>query len=127
MEHNNHLDEVVEKSQEEKARERRGLTTAEAEKLYETVGFNELPYVEVSLVWLFFAQFTGVMPFMLEIACILALAVQSWIDFAIIAGILICNGVLGFHEELKAKQSLVNSLYFPFPIFLCSDKIFLLL
>jgi magnesium-transporting ATPase (P-type) len=98
----------------EKAHERQGLTTAEAEHLYETVGFNELPYVEVSLFWMFFAQFTGVMPFMLELACVLALAVQSWIDFAIIAAILICNGVLGFMEELKAKQSLVKELLFPF-------------
>jgi magnesium-transporting ATPase (P-type) len=98
----------------EKAHERQGLTTVEAEHLYETVGFNELPYVEVSLFWMFFAQFTGVMPFMLELACVLALAVQSWIDFAIIAAILICNGVLGFMEELKAKQSLVKKASLPF-------------
>ena len=46
------------------------------------------------------------MPYMLEIAAILALAVQDWIDFAIIAAILLCNGYLGFHEELKSKASL---------------------
>jgi H+-transporting ATPase len=86
--------------------ERAGLTTAQAEKLYETVGFNELPHVEVSLFWLFFVQFTGVMPYMLEIAFILALAVQSYPDFAIIFGIVLTNGVLGFTEELKAKQAL---------------------
>eukprot|EP01040_Poterioochromonas_malhamensis_P003527 gene3527-3768_t len=106
MEHNDNSDPIVTKNEEERARERRGLTTAEAEKLYETVGFNELPHVEVSLVLMFLSQFTGVMPYMLEIACILALAVQSWIDFAIIAAILICNGCLGFLEELKAKKSL---------------------
>lgn len=44
---------------------------------------------------------------MLEIACILALAVEDWIDFAIIAAIVLCNGYLGFTEELKAKASLV--------------------
>jgi H+-transporting ATPase len=102
------MEMVDSKQQEQKALERRGLSTAEAEKLYETIGFNELPHVEVSLFWLFFSQFTGIMPFMLEIACILALAVQSFIDFAIISAMLICNGVLGFHEELKAKQSLVS-------------------
>ena len=85
-----------------------GLTTAEAEKLYEEVGFNELPYVEVSLFWMFVGQFMGVMPYMLEIACILALAVESYIDFAIIAAILLSNGFLGFHEELNAKASLVS-------------------
>lgn len=89
-----------------------GLTTAEAQKLYEEVGFNELPHVEVSLYWLFFAQFTGVMPYMLEIACVLALAVESFVDFAIIAAILLCNSILGFTEELKAKSSLVSCAYF---------------
>ncbi len=86
-----------------------GLTTQEAQQLYETVGFNELPHVEISLYWIFFAQFTGVMPYMLEIACVLALAVQSFVDFAIIAAILLSNAILGFSEELKAKTSLVRS------------------
>jgi magnesium-transporting ATPase (P-type) len=94
--------------------ERSGLTTAEAEELYESVGFNELPYVEVSLLWIFFTQFTGLMPYMLELACILALAVQDYIDFAIIAAIVLCNGYLGFHEELKAKASLVNCYWYSF-------------
>jgi magnesium-transporting ATPase (P-type) len=88
--------------------ERCGLTTAQAEKLYETVGFNELKHVEVSIFWLFFLQFTGVMPYMLEIAFILALAVQSYPDFAIIFGIVLCNGCLGFTEELKSKAALVR-------------------
>ena len=85
-----------------------GLTSAEAERLYEEVGFNELPHVEVSLVWMLLGQFMGVMPYMLEIAAILALAVESYIDFAIIAAILLSNGLLGFHEELNAKASLVS-------------------
>ncbi len=101
---------------------RAGLTTEQAEKLYETVGFNELPHVEVSLLYILFVQFTGLMPYMLELACILALAVQDWIDFAIIAAIVLCNGYLGFTEELKAKASLVSheiiiSLFFLFLIF----------
>ena len=83
------------------------MTTEQAEELYLTVGFNELPHIEVSLYYIFFIQFTGLMPYMLELACILALAVQDWPDFAIIFAILFCNGSLGFHEELKAKASLV--------------------
>jgi H+-transporting ATPase len=51
-------------------------------------------------------QFTGTMPYMLELACILSLAVSDWVDFAIIAAMILCNGYLGFHEELKAKESL---------------------
>lgn len=89
-------------------KERVGLTTAQAEALYESVGFNELPHVEISLFWLFFVQFTGVMPYMLEIAFILALAIQSYPDFAIIFAIVLTNGCLGFTEELKAKNALVR-------------------
>lgn len=96
----------AEKTAQELADERAGLTTAEAEALYETVGYNELPHVEVSLYYLFFVQFTGLMPYVMEVCCILALAVQDWPDFAIVAAIVITNASLGFHEEMKAKASL---------------------
>ena len=121
MEHNTPIDDHQDGNDQEKGAtshnvseenvrtaERQGLTTEQAERLYESVGFNELPHIEVSLVYMFFTQFTGVMPYMLEIACILALAVESWIDFAIISAILLSNGCLGFLEELKAKKSLVS-------------------
>lgn len=88
------------------SKERIGLTTQEVEQLYLEWGYNELPHVEISLWWVFFLQFTGLMPYVLEICCILALACQDWIDFAIIAAIVICNAYLGFMEELKAKKSL---------------------
>lgn len=83
-----------------------GLTTAQVESLYEKYGYNELPTVEVPLWYIFLMQFTGTMPYMLELACILSLAVQDWVDFAIIFTMILCNGYLGFHEELKAKASL---------------------
>ena len=62
--------------------------------------------MEISLWWIFFIQFTGLMPYMLELAAVIAIAVEDYIDFAIIMAILIVNGYLGFHEELKAKASL---------------------
>ena len=83
-----------------------GLTSEEAEVRYGTYGYNELPTVEIPLWYIFLMQFTGTMPYMLELACILSLAVRDWIDFAIIFTMILCNGYLGFHEELKAKASL---------------------
>lgn len=83
-----------------------GLTTSEVESLYEKWGYNELPSIVVPLWYIFLMQFTGTMPYMLELACILSLAVSDWVDFAIIAAMILCNGYLGFHEELKAKESL---------------------
>ena len=88
--------------------ERNGLTTEQAEELYKTVGFNELPEITVSLWWVLLMQFTGTMPYMLELACIIALAVEDFVDFAIIFAMLVANGFLGFHEQLKAAASLVS-------------------
>lgn len=45
---------------------------------------------------------------MLELACILAAIVRDWIDFGIILLMLVCNGCLGFFEELKAAASLAE-------------------
>jgi magnesium-transporting ATPase (P-type) len=88
--------------------ERNGLTTEQVEELYKQWGYNELPEIKVSLWWLLFVQFTGTMPYMLELACIIALAVQDYVDFAIILAMLLANGFLGFHEQMKAAESLVS-------------------
>lgn len=88
--------------------ERIGLTTDQAEELYKQWGYNELPEVSVSLWYILFIQFTGTMPYMLELAAIIAIAVQDYTDFAIILAMLFANGFLGFHEQLKAAESLVS-------------------
>ena len=86
--------------------ERLGLTSEQAEAGIAKWGYNELPQIIVPLWYIFLIQFTGTMPYMLELACVLSLVVQDWIDFAIILTMVMCNGYLGFHEELKAKESL---------------------
>ncbi len=91
--------------------ERQGLTTDQVEELYKQWGFNELPEIKVSLWWLLFLQFTGTMPYMLELAAIVAVAVGDYADFGIILAMLCANGVLGFHEQLKAAESLVSHFY----------------
>jgi len=88
--------------------ERGGLSSEQVEELYQKWGFNELPEVKVSLWWLLFIQFTGTMPYMLELACIVAVAVGDYADFGIILGMLLANGFLGFTEQLKAAESLAE-------------------
>jgi H+-transporting ATPase len=39
------------------------------------------------------------MPYMLELACVIALAVGDWADFGIILAMLLANGILGFHSN----------------------------
>lgn len=92
--------------------ERIGLTTEQAEELYKQYGYNELPEISVSLWYILFVQFTGTMPYMLELACIIALAVEDYPDFGIILAMLLANGFLGFHEQLKAAESLVSVRFY---------------
>jgi H+-transporting ATPase len=83
-----------------------GLTTEQVEAARAVYGVNEIPVPETPLYMLFLHQFTGFLPFLIELAAIVALAVQDYIDFGIIAAILLVNGVLGFREEYHAKKSL---------------------
>jgi len=83
-----------------------GLSSEEFHTLLEQHGFNELPSQSVSLWYLFFLQFTGTMPYMLEAACILALLVKDYANFGIVIGMIFLNSYVGFLEELKAKRSL---------------------
>jgi magnesium-transporting ATPase (P-type) len=96
--------------------ERQGLTTEQVEELYQKWGYNELPEIKVSLWWLLFIQFTGTMPYMLELAAIIAISIKDYADFGIILAMLVANAFLGFHEQLKAAESLVsncNHNFFP--------------
>ena len=87
---------------------RAGLTTEQVQELYEKWGYNELPEIQISLWYMLLMQFTGTMPYMLELAAIIAIAVMDFEDFGIILAMLLCNGFLGFHEQLKAAESLVR-------------------
>ena len=89
---------------------RAGLTSEQAEDLIKSVGYNELPVVEISLLYVLLRQFMGTMPYMLEFASLISIIVQDYIDFGIILTMLLCNGFLGFYEELKAAASLVGLL-----------------
>jgi magnesium-transporting ATPase (P-type) len=51
----------------------------------------------------------GAMPYILETCIVLAAIINDWASMGIILCMLICNGCLGFHEELKAAASLVRS------------------
>jgi len=67
-----------------KENEREGITNAKAEELYLIHGYNALPVIEIPLWYVFIQQFMGTMPYMLELAIIIAAAVQDWIDLGII-------------------------------------------
>mmetsp|Transcript_106802 Transcript_106802/g.278890 ORF Transcript_106802/g.278890 Transcript_106802/m.278890 type:complete len:1007 (-) Transcript_106802:87-3107(-) len=86
--------------------ERVGLTSERAEGLLEEWGPNEIPTPETPLLKIILKQFTGTMPLMLELSCLLSAVAQDWPDFGVIAAMLIVNAALGFREEMKAKRAL---------------------
>ena len=57
---------------------------------------------------MFFIQFTGTMPYMLEICIIIALSVGDFKDMGIILLMLCANGALGFKEQLEAAHALAE-------------------
>ena len=87
---------------------KRGLTEEQVEEARKIYGWNELPVVEVSLLWMFFIQFTGTMPYMLETAAIIAAVCRDWYDMMIIVVMLLANACLGFHEQQEALKSLAK-------------------
>jgi len=83
-----------------------GLTEAAVAELRLQWGMNEIPEQVTAWYVMLGKQFVGMMPFMLEVAAVLSAATGDWADFGIITLMLLVNGLIGFHEEHKAKQSL---------------------
>lgn len=83
-----------------------GLTSSEAAARLVEYGRNEIPVEQESMLLIFGRQFTGTMPGMLILSCVLAAAVEDYQDLGIIAFMLIVNACIAFYEETKAMASL---------------------
>lgn len=86
--------------------ELKGLSTSEANSIRETYGYNSVPEKIIPIWWLFVKQLIGPMPYMIEVATVLAAALQQWAPFGILISILSINCAIGFYEEKKAKDAL---------------------
>ncbi len=85
---------------------KQGLSDDEVREREEKYGANEIPVISIPLYKLFLRQFTGFLPLLIEIAAIISLSVKDFVEFGIIAVILVVNAILGFREEYHAKKSL---------------------
>lgn len=84
-----------------------GLTTAEAGKLLELFGPNELPSKKgFNALALFISQFKSILVYILAIAIILSFTVGDALDGSLILAILLLNIGLGFWQEYKASKEL---------------------
>ena len=83
-----------------------GLTSDEARRLLEQVGPNELAERRDNPLLKFLGYFWGPIPWMIEVAAVLSLIVQHWVDFTIILVMLIFNAIVGFWQEFQASNAL---------------------
>ncbi len=84
-----------------------GLSAHEAQQRLQREGPNELPEAPpLSLVKLFFSQFTSVIVWVLIGAAVISGLLEDWLDAAAILAIVLLNGLLGFVQEFRAERSL---------------------
>jgi H+-transporting ATPase len=83
-----------------------GLDATEVAAAREKYGFNEIPEREVPMWKRVLRRFWGPIPWMIEVAAILSLAVKKWEDFTIITVLLLVNVIIDFRQEAKALSAL---------------------
>jgi len=98
------FEEIKIKSEDDAKRLMKGLTTAQAVAQREKYGLNAIPKKIVHWYTILLKQLTSSMAIMIEMAMLLALAVQEYEDFAIIAVLLTINVTIGFYEEFEALK-----------------------
>lgn len=84
----------------------KGLSSLEATQRLQLCGSNVLQEEKKNVLLQFFKFFWGPIPWMIEIAAILALVANDLNDFIIIMVLLIFNALIGFFEEYKAGNAL---------------------
>ncbi len=83
-----------------------GLSAEEVEKRLEQYGENKIEEEGHNPLKQFFSYFWGPIPWMIEIALVLAGAVQRWEEFGVIFLMLMINGGVSFWHENKASNAI---------------------
>jgi H+-transporting ATPase len=83
-----------------------GLSSAEARARLEKVGPNAVPDTAVHPLRRALEKFWAPVPWMLETAIVLELALGKYLEGAIIASLLVFNAVLGLFQESRAQATL---------------------
>lgn len=83
-----------------------GLTSEEARRRVERFGPNTIPDTALHPLRRALAKFWAPVPWMLEAAIVLELALDKDVEASIIAGLLAFNAVLGFFQEGRAQATL---------------------
>ena len=82
-----------------------GLDEAEAEIRLKQFGLNELPDNATPWYVIFLSHFTGLMPGMIVLACLIEYLLKEWPDFYTLMTLLFLNGFVGFWEDMRAGDA----------------------
>ena len=83
-----------------------GISSGDAKDRIEQYGYNEIVEKKVNPLVKFLSYFSGPIPWMIEIAAILAAIIHHWEDFWIIFILLLFNAIVGFWQEFKADNAI---------------------
>ena len=83
-----------------------GLTSSQADAQRAKVGLNSMPAAGLRPVRQALAKLWAPVPWMLEAAIVLELALHKFTEAVIIAGLLLFNAALGYFQEGKAQATL---------------------
>ena len=84
----------------------RGLSEMEVHERLKQYGANEIKEKKVNPFLKLLSFFWGPIPWMIEIAIILAGLLHRWPDFIIILALLFINAAIGFFQEYKADNAI---------------------
>jgi H+-transporting ATPase len=83
-----------------------GLTSSEARRRLDKFGANAMPDTSIHPFRMALEKFWAPVPWMLEAAIVLELALGKYIEAAIIAALLVFNAALGLFQESRAQATL---------------------
>src|SRR5579863_1082610 len=83
-----------------------GLTSDEAHRRMEKFGANAMPDTALHPFRMALEKFWAPVPWMLEAAIVLEVALGKYVEAAIIAGLLVFNATLGLLQESRAQATL---------------------
>ncbi len=84
----------------------KGISDSEAKARIEVYGENAVEEEERNPIMEFFSHFWGPIPWMIEVAAILAGSVQRWEEFGVIMLLLLVNGGVSFWHESRANKAI---------------------